>query len=93
MKPKFSTLVSFAETSSKITGSQISVTPDDNIRDLLGLKPVVSPKNYNLSDCPVDKLSFDNILIECDIAYGMIFKSKGSGIIQYFILDVSPACK
>ena len=92
IKPKLSTPVSIVETSSKITGSQISLTPDDNIRDLLGLKHVVLHEKCNLSDCPVDKMSFNNILIECDIAYGVIFKIKRSGIIQYFILDVDPAC-
>ena len=43
-----------------------------------------------ISPNPVDILSFDNIFIECDIAQGMIFKGRRSGVIHNFTMDVSP---
>ena len=48
---------------------------------------------YNQSPNPVNILSFDNIFLECNIAQGMIFKSKRSGIIHNFSLDISPGYK
>ena len=69
-------------------GTQISFMRDDSIGDLLGFKPKVIQEEYNLSDYPVDILSFDNIYLECDIAQGMIFKRKRSGIIHTFTMDV-----
>ena len=50
-------------------------------------------EEYNLSPNPVDILSFDNIVFECDIAQGMILKGKRSGIIQNFTMDVDPGYK
>ena len=50
-------------------------------------------EEYNLSDYPVDILSFDNIFLECDIAQGMIFRGKRSGIIHNFTMDVDPGYK
>ena len=41
IKTTFSTLGSFTEISSNITGSHIAFTLDDNIRDVLGFKPKV----------------------------------------------------
>ena len=37
---------------------------------------------------PVDFLSIDNIFLECDIAKGIIFKGRRSGIIHNFTMDV-----
>ena len=59
IKSKFTTLGSIIETSSNNNGSQIAFTPDDSIRDLLGFKPKVIHEEYNLSDYPVDILSFN----------------------------------
>ena len=50
-------------------------------------------KNVNLSPNPVDILSFDNIFLEYDIAKGMIFKGKGSGIIHNWTMTVDPGYK
>ena len=50
-------------------------------------------EEYNLSPNPVDNLSFDNIFIHTDIAQGMIFKGKRSGIIYSFTMDVDPGYK
>ena len=50
-------------------------------------------EEYNISPNPVDIISFDNIFIECDIAQGMIFKGKRSGIIHSFTMDVNPGYK
>ena len=61
-------------------GRQISFMHDDSIRDLLGFKPKIIHEEHNLSDYPVDILSFDNIFLECDTAKGMIYKEKRSGI-------------
>ena len=90
IKPNFSTLGSIIEISSNITGSQIAFTPNDNIRDLLGFKPNVIHEEYNLSDYPLDILSFDNNFLECDIAQGMIFTGKRSGINHNFTMNVDP---
>ena len=46
-------------------------------------------KEYNLSPNPVDILSFDNIFLECDIAKGMIYKQKRSGIIHSWTMTVN----
>ena len=93
IQPNFSTLGSTIEISSNITGCQIAFTPDDSIRDLLGFKPKVIHEEYNLSDYPVDILSFDNFFIQADIVQGMIFKGKRSGIIHNFTMDVDPGNK
>ena len=42
---------------------------NDSMRDLLGFDSKILYGEYNLSKNPVDILSFDNILIECDIAH------------------------
>ena len=91
IKPNFSTLGSIEEISSQ--GPTISFLPSDSIRDLLGFKPELLHEEYNLSDSPVDILSFDNIFLECDIAQGMIFKGKRSGLIHNFTTDVDPGYK
>ena len=92
IKPNFSTLGSIIEIDVGI-GRQIDFNPDDSIRDLLGFKPKTLNKEYTLSDHPVDILSFDNIFLECNIAQGMIFKGKRSGIIHNFTMDVDPGYK
>ena len=61
---------------------------DDSIRDLLGFNARTLYEEYKLSPNPVDILSFGNIFVECDIAQGMIFKGKRSGIIHNFTIDV-----
>ena len=43
-----------------------------------------------MSQNPGDFLSFDNIFHETDIAHGMIFKSKRSGLCHRFTLDIDP---
>ena len=92
IKPNFSTLGSIIEVDVGI-GRQNVFNPDDNIRGLLGFKPKFLNKEYNLSDHPVDILSFDIIFLACNIAQGMIFKGKRSGIIHNFTLDVDPGYK
>ena len=89
-KPNFSTLGSIIEKTPYNPGSYIDFRPDDSLRDLLGFQPKVLSDEYNLSDYPVDNLSFDNIFLECDIAQGTIFKGKRSGIIHNFIMVVDP---
>ena len=66
---------------------------DDSIRDLLGFHAITLYEAYNLSPIRVDILSFDNIFIHTNIAQGMIFKSKRSGIIHNFTMDVNPGYK
>ena len=87
IKPNFSTLGSIIEIRD---GWQIDFTQDNTIRDVLGFKSKIVSEEYNLSDNPVDIISFDNIFIECDIAKGMIFKGKRTGIIHNFTMDVNP---
>ena len=72
-------------------GPQISF--DDSIGILLGFNEVLLWGKYNLSDNPVDILSFDNIFIECDISQGLISRGKRAGIIHNFTMDVDPGYK
>ena len=88
IKPIFSTLDSNAEILPK--GPIIGFVFDDNIGNLLGFHETISWQEYDLSSIPVDILSFDNVFIECDIARGMTFKDKRSGIIHNFTMDVDP---
>ena len=46
------------------------------MRNILGFNADTSYEDNNLSPNPVDILSFDNIILECDIAQGMIFGRK-----------------
>ena len=66
---------------------------DDSIKDLLGFNARTLYEEYTPSDHPVDLLSFDNIFLECNIAQGMIFKGKRTGIIHNFTMDVDPGYK
>ena len=91
IKPNFSTLGSIVEILTP--GPQISFVFDDSIGNLLGFNEILVWGKYNLSDNPVDILSFDNISIECNLAQGMIFKGKRSGIIHNFTMDVDPGYK
>ena len=91
IKPNFSTLGSIIEISNE--ESVISFKPSDSIGSLLEFNKRTIYEEYNLSDNPVDILSIDNIFIECDLARGMIFKGKQTGIIFNFTIDVSPGYK
>ena len=91
IRPNFSTLGSIIEIAVGI-GRQIDFNCDDSIRDLLGYKPKIL-KEYNLSDHPVDILSFDNIFPQCDIAQGMIFKGRKNNIIHNWTMTVHPGYK
>ena len=88
IKPNFSTLGSIIEI--KPQGPIIGFVFEDSIGGLLGFNETILWEEYNLSPNPVDILSFDNIFIECDVAQGMIFKGKRSGIIHNFTMDVDP---
>ena len=74
-------------------GVQMSFIQEDSIRYLLGVKSVLVYKKYNISDNPVDILSFHNTLLECDIAQGIIFQGRRSGIIHNFTMDLNPGYK
>ena len=91
IKPNFSTLGSIIEISPQ--GAVITFVYDDSIGNLLGFNMTTIFEEYNLSQNPIDILSFDNIFIETDIAKGMIFKGKRSGIIHNFTMDVDPGYK
>ena len=91
IKPNFSTLGSIIENTNP--NLFIDFTYDNTILDLLGFNAIILEDEYNLSPHPVDILSFDNIFIECNIAQGMIFKGKRSGIIHNFTMDVDPGYK
>ena len=90
-KPNFSTLGSIIEISPQ--GPIITFMFDDSIRDLLGFNARTLCEEYTPSDHPVDILSFDNVFLECNIAQGMIFKEKLTGIIHNFTMDVDPGYK
>ena len=89
--PNFSTLGSIIE----ITNPNFlnDFTYDNTIRELLGFNSVILEDKYNLSNNPVDILSFGNIFLECNITQGMIFKGKRTGIIHNFTMDVDPGYK
>ena len=91
IRPNFITLGSIIEIFTQ--GPVITFVPDDSIRDLLGFKRTTIFEEYNLSPNPVDILSFDNTFLESNIARGMIFKGKRSGIIHNFTMDVDPGYK
>ena len=91
IKPNFSTLGSIVEIKSK--GPIIGFVFHDSIGNLLGFNETILYEEYNLSPNPVDILSFDNIILETDIAQGMIFKGRRSGIIHNFTMDVDPGYK
>ena len=86
VKPNFSTLGSNIKISPQ--GPVIAFVRDDSIRVLLGFNKITIYEKHNLSPNPVDTLSFDNIFLECDIAQGVIFRCKRSGIIHYFTMDI-----
>ena len=60
---------------------------------LLGFSKTTIFEESNLSPKPVANLSFDNFFLKTDIAQGMIFRGKGSGIIHSVIMDVDPGYK
>ena len=66
---------------------------DDSIRNLLGFSVRTLNEEYTLSPDPVDIISFTNIFIETNIARGMIFRGKRSGIIMNFTMSVPPGYK
>ena len=91
IKPNFSTLGSIIEISTQ--GPIISFQPDDSIGNLLGFNKRTIYEEYNITPNPVDILSFDNNFKKCDIAHGMIFKGKRSGVFFNFTMDVDPGYK
>ena len=91
IKPNFRTLGSIIEIKPK--GMIIGFVFDISIGNLLGFNETILYEEYNLSPNPVDILSFDNIFLECDIAQGMIFRGKRSGILHNFTMDVDPGYK
>ena len=91
IKPDSNTLGSIIEISQQ--GPVISFAPNDSVGELLGFNKTTIYEEYNISPNPVDIISFDNIFIECDIAKGMIFRGKISGINHNFTMDVDPGYK
>ena len=59
----------------------------------MGFNKTTIFEEYNLSPNRVKILSFNIIFIETDIARGMIFRGKRSGIIHNFTMDVDPGYK
>ena len=88
IKPIFSTLGSIVEIAPQ--GPIIGFVFDDSIGNLLGFNETFFREEYNLSFSAVDILSFDNNFIETDIAQGMIFKGRRTGIFHNFTMDVDP---
>ena len=89
IEPNFSTLDSIVEIIPQ--RPIIGFVYDDNIGKRLAFNENILWEENELSHDQVENLSFDNIFIETDIAKGMIFRGKRSGIIFNFILDVPPA--
>ena len=74
-------------------GPIITFVPDDRICNLLGFDNTTIISEYNQPNNPVEILSFDKIFLEKGIAQGMFLKSKKSGIIHNFTMDVDPGYK
>ena len=74
IEPNFSSLGSIIEI--KPQRAIIGFVYDDSVRNFLGFHEIMLFKVYNLSQNPVDILSFENVFLECDIAKGLIFISK-----------------
>ena len=91
IKPNFSTLGSINEIFPQ--GPINSFVFDDSNRNLLGFRETIKFQEYNLSPNRLHFSSFDKSFIHTDIAQGMIFKSKRSGIIHNFTMDVDPGYK
>ena len=91
IKPNFSKLGSIIENSPQ--RPIVSYMFDDSIRDFLGFNARTLYEEYTSSSNPVDILSFDNIFLEIDVAQGLIFKSKRSGINHKWTLTVDPEYK
>ena len=91
MKRTFTTLGSIIEILPQ--GPNISFVFNDSIRNLLGFRETIIFQEFNLSPNRVDILSFDNIFIHIDIAQGMIFKNRKSGVIHNFTKNVNPGYK
>ena len=91
IKPIFSTLGSIIENSPQ--GPLISFVFIDSIRNLLGFIETILYQEYNISPNPVDNLAFDKIFLETDIARGMIFRGRRSGIVYKLTMDVRSGFK
>ena len=76
IKANFGTLGSIIQISPQ--GTIIGFVFDDGIRNLLGFDDTIIYKEYNPSPNLVEISSSDNILLETDIAQGMIFEGKQS---------------
>ena len=75
------------------TGPIISFVKETSIGKLLGFDETIFYNKYNKSNNPVDIMSIDNIFIETNIAKGMIFRGRRTGIIMNFTMQVSPGYK
>ena len=91
IKPDFNTLGSIIEISPQ--GPVVSFVPNDSIGQLLGFNKTTIYEEYNFSPNPVDIISFDNNFIECDIAWGMIYRGKQSNINHNWTRTVNPGYK
>ena len=91
IKPDFNTLGSIIEISPQ--GPVITFVPNDSIGELLGFNKTTIYEDYNFSQNPADIISFDNFFFEADVAQGMIFRGRRTGIIHNFTMDVNPGYK
>ena len=91
IKPNFLTLGSIIEI--RPQGSVISFAAGDSVRNILGFHETLLYKEYNLSDNPVDILSFDIVFVHTNIAKGIIFHGRRFGIIHNFTMDAAPGDK
>ena len=91
INPRFSKLGCIMESSPQ--GPTVSFVFDDGIRNLLGFLETILYNENILSPNLVDILSFVNIFLECDIAKGMIYNLKRSGITHNWTMTVNPGYK
>ena len=92
VKPNFSTIDSIIEIE-PCRAWKTSFVRDDILRDLIGFKPIVVLDESILSLYPLDIMSFVNNFPETDIAHGLIFTGKQTGIDHNWTMTVDPGYK
>ena len=66
---------------------------NDSIREPLGFKPTIVHDGCKLSHNPVDKLSIDYFLLECDIAQALILRGRRTGFVHNSTMPIDAAYK
>ena len=66
----------------------ISFFHGEKIQDPWRLDPFVFSEKHSLSPNPIDLISFSVVFLQTDVAQGMIFRSKRTGTLHNFNMEV-----